>query len=209
MKEGVRNMNENKIMILSGNSIEKTGNQRPIELSDSYFLSDNYEFGSGKHITLADGTELNPQKFSGYYALQDKETNELHCISLYPYNGYSNTFSTQQVSYFDTSDMKEYVSQTWNGQGIEYIESSLKTRFRKNLSNYNLVLIVYITDFGGLPYATIQDETWHVKYMGPSPLSRDLVDKIKQIYVLTKDINEPTKLVELKSEIKELEIKVI
>ena len=202
-------MNENKIMILSGNSIEKTGNQRPIELSDSYFLSDNYEFGSGKHITLADGTELNPQKFSGYYALQDKETNELHCISLYPYLGYGNTFKTSVVGYFDTSDMKEYSSRAWIGHDIEYIESSLKTRFRKNLSNYNLVIIEMKSDEDWLPYVTAKDGEWYVRYMGPSPLSRDLVDKIKQIYVLTKDINEPTKLVELKSEIKELEIKVI
>ena len=201
-------MNENKITILSGKSVEINGLQGPMNLSDSYFLSDGYQYGN-KLLTLADGTEIKPYDKAGYYALQDKETNELHCISLYPYNGYSNTFSTQQVSYFDTSDMKEYVSQTWNGQGIEYIESSLKTRFRKNLSNYNLVLIVYITDFGGLPYATIQDETWHVKYMGPSPLSRDHVEQIQQIYVLTKNINGTTDSIEVKSEIKEIEIKVI
>ena len=208
-------MNENEIMILSGNSIEITGNQEPMELSDSYFLSDNYEFGSGKHITLADGTELNPQKCSGYYALQDKETNELHCISLYPYKGYGNTFKTSEVGYFDTSDMKEYTSRTWIGHDIEYIESSLKTRFRKNLSNYNLVIIELKSEEDGarsynrLPYVTAQDGEWYVRYMGPSPLSRNLVDKIKQIYVLTKNINGTTKRVEVKSKIKELEIEAI
>jgi len=204
-------MNENKITILSGKSVEINGHHGPMKLSDNYFLCDGYQYGN-KLLTLADGTEIIAKDHKGYYALQDKETNELHCISLYPYNGYSNTFSTEQVGYFDTSDMKEYISQTWICHGIEYIESSLKTRFRKNLSNYNLVIIEMKYNSSknySLPYATLYDEGFHLRYMGESPLSRDHVEKIKQIYVLTTDINGTNALVEVKSKIKEIEIKVI
>ncbi len=212
MKEGERNMTEeDKMTILNGESVQISGYRKPMGLSNRYFLSDEYQYGShNQAVTLADGTKLYPQEHTGYYALQDKETNELHCISLYPYTGYHNTFKiSESVKYFDTSVMKGYISQTWTAYSIGYIKHALKTRFRKNLGDYNLVVIELSDKLRSLPYFTGNCGNYTVNYMGPSPLSRTQLNCVKQIYVLTENIEGISNNVEVENKVKEIKIEVV
>ena len=205
--------------ILDGTTVEASGTHGPMRFEESYFMLTN---GWVKDkIILADGSKLfsvtadtRRQKY-GYYALQDKETNELHCISCYPYNGYRNTFDAQVKSYFDTSDMKSYTSMNWVAHEIDFIKMSLQTRYRKNLSHYNLVVMEWSEDYKAqLPiysmrHHKIGEESYHLKYIGPSPVSRTQLENLVKIHVLTEDIQGVGHKTEANRKVEAIEVKVI
>jgi len=143
---------------------------------------------------------------SGFYAIRDKETGQIHVPSAY--YGWCNGKTEQ---HWDSAN------NTLNTKGVweitKYMDSikKLLERYRKKSEDFELIAF-YLKDASkGIPYDTGYTSGTSIYYGGPCPLPRKVANEIQEIVVLQSSVYPNSKNAEVidKDAIQAIEVEVV